>query len=118
MCGNTNGFLLFSTFTSLCQPFIAQKRKVGAQSIVVKKVATETEFSGCNILYIPEYKSGKIDEIVVATTVDSRDEPLEKICKKLQVPCFRGSEEDVLLVEKFLREEEELIRYSQKVKKT
>ena len=42
---------------------IAQKRKVGAQSIVVKKVATVTEFSGCNILYIPEYKSGKIDEI-------------------------------------------------------
>ncbi len=42
---------------------IAQKRKVGAQKIVVRKVATSAEFSGCNILFIPEYKSGKINEI-------------------------------------------------------
>ena len=42
---------------------IAQKRKVGNQNIVVKKIDSSTDFAKCNILFIPEYKSGKIAEI-------------------------------------------------------
>lgn len=37
-----------------------------------------------------------IDTIVVATTVNSTDDPIEELCNKLGVRCFRGSEDDVL----------------------
>jgi len=39
----------------------------------------------------------KIDEIVIATTVNSLDNAIEKLAKQIGVFCFRGSEEDVLL---------------------
>jgi len=39
----------------------------------------------------------KIDEIVIATTVNSLDDPIDELAKKLNIECFRGSEEDVLL---------------------
>lgn len=38
----------------------------------------------------------KIDKIVVATTDKKADNRIEKLCKKIQIDCFRGSEEDVL----------------------
>lgn len=41
-------------------------------------------------------RSRFIDEIVVATTINSDCDPLERLAKKLDVGCFRGSEEDVL----------------------
>ncbi len=41
-------------------------------------------------------KSKYIDEIVVATTVNSDCQPIEDLAKKLGVGYFRGSEEDVL----------------------
>lgn len=34
--------------------------------------------------------------VVIATTVNAADEPVEKLGKRLAVPCFRGSENDVL----------------------
>ncbi|MBU1694401.1 MAG: glycosyltransferase family protein [Verrucomicrobia bacterium] len=37
-----------------------------------------------------------LDRTVVATTVSAQDDPLEKLCARLGVPCFRGSEDDVL----------------------
>jgi spore coat polysaccharide biosynthesis protein SpsF len=37
-----------------------------------------------------------IDEIVVATTVNAVDQPIVDLAAKLEVGCFRGSEEDVL----------------------
>jgi spore coat polysaccharide biosynthesis protein SpsF len=37
-----------------------------------------------------------IDELVVATTVDSKDNPVVELCERLKVPYFRGSENDVL----------------------
>jgi spore coat polysaccharide biosynthesis protein SpsF len=37
-----------------------------------------------------------IDEIVVATTTNTADEPIVQLCDKLRVGCFRGSEDDVL----------------------
>ena len=37
-----------------------------------------------------------IDEIVVATTVNAADQPIVDLAAKLEVGCFRGSEEDVL----------------------
>jgi hypothetical protein len=43
---------------------IAQKKRVGAQPIVVRQVGTYTEMKGCNILYVPENRSAKIEEIV------------------------------------------------------
>ena len=36
------------------------------------------------------------DEIVIATTINDTDQPIVDLCKKLDVRCFRGSEEDVL----------------------
>ncbi len=38
----------------------------------------------------------RLDEIVVATTNNSRDDVLETLAHGLRVGCFRGSEEDVL----------------------
>lgn len=38
----------------------------------------------------------KINKIVIATTTERRDSRIEKICKKIKIDCFRGSEDDVL----------------------
>jgi spore coat polysaccharide biosynthesis protein SpsF len=40
-------------------------------------------------------RSRHIDEIVVATTVNTTDDPIVKLAEKLGVRCFRGSEFDV-----------------------
>ncbi len=36
------------------------------------------------------------DDLVIATTENEADEPIVELCRKLQVPYFRGPEEDVL----------------------
>ncbi len=41
-------------------------------------------------------RSQKIQSIVVATTVNKTDDPIDLLAQKLGVGCFRGSEEDVL----------------------
>jgi spore coat polysaccharide biosynthesis protein SpsF len=41
-------------------------------------------------------ESGVCDEVVVATSTDSGDDPVVKACANLGVPCVRGSEDDVL----------------------
>lgn len=41
-------------------------------------------------------RSKFIDEIVVATTVNTSDDPIVKLCDKIGVSIYRGSEEDVL----------------------
>lgn len=38
----------------------------------------------------------KIDEIVIATTINSRDDAIVEFCLSEKIPFFRGSEEDVL----------------------
>ncbi|MBI3290816.1 glycosyltransferase family protein [Candidatus Falkowbacteria bacterium] len=38
----------------------------------------------------------KVDKIVIATTTDKSDDPVEKLCKKINIDCFRGSTDDVL----------------------
>jgi len=38
----------------------------------------------------------EIDAIVVATTTEKQDDAIEKLCKKIRIDCFRGSNEDVL----------------------
>lgn len=38
----------------------------------------------------------RINKIVVATTESVKDDKIEKLCKKIKVDCFRGSEDDVL----------------------
>ena len=38
----------------------------------------------------------RIDDIVVATTVNAKDDKIEEWCKENNIHCFRGSEEDVL----------------------
>ncbi len=40
--------------------------------------------------------SAKLDDSVVATSLSSEDDPIEKWCGDHGVKCFRGSEEDVL----------------------
>ena len=37
-----------------------------------------------------------IDDIIIATTVNPKDDKIEEWCKAESVKCFRGSEEDVL----------------------
>jgi len=37
-----------------------------------------------------------IDSVLVATTVSAPDDAVERHCRKLSIPCFRGSEDDVL----------------------
>ena len=37
-----------------------------------------------------------LDDIVVATTSSSLDDPIESLCQQLNVTCYRGSESDVL----------------------
>lgn len=41
-------------------------------------------------------RAGKINKIVVATTVNKIDDKTEKLCQQIKVDCFRGSEDDVL----------------------
>lgn len=41
-------------------------------------------------------QSRKIDKIIIATSQDNSNDKVEKICKKVGVSCFRGSEDDVL----------------------
>lgn len=37
-----------------------------------------------------------IDMIIVATTTNKTDDPIEKLCRRMDVECFRGDEHDVL----------------------
>lgn len=37
-----------------------------------------------------------IDDIIVATTTDSKDDTTEEWCKENEIKCYRGSEDDVL----------------------
>ena len=37
-----------------------------------------------------------IDDVIVATTTNVSDDPIYKLCNKINTACFRGSEEDVL----------------------
>ena len=41
-------------------------------------------------------RSRKIDQFVVATSTDPSDDDLEILCRRINVPCFRGSLNDVL----------------------
>lgn len=37
-----------------------------------------------------------VDDVVVATTTGADEDPIAELCNRLQVPCFRGSLQDVL----------------------
>ncbi len=41
-------------------------------------------------------RSERIDRLVVATSMEERDNKLSDLCREKEVPCFRGSLEDVL----------------------
>lgn len=41
-------------------------------------------------------RSGRIDQLVVATSDDSTDDAIETLCRNISVACFRGSLQDVL----------------------
>lgn len=41
-------------------------------------------------------RAKKIDEVVIATTDKAKEDVIENLCKRMNVKCFRGSEEDVL----------------------
>jgi hypothetical protein len=42
---------------------IAQKRKVGSQNIVIKRITDVAQLKDCNIVYVPENRSSKIEEV-------------------------------------------------------
>ena len=42
-------------------------------------------------------RSRRIDEIVIATSIQPQDEEIAELAAQLRVPCYRGSEEDVRL---------------------
>lgn len=60
---------------------------------VLKKVKGKTLLEHC-LLRVQKVNS--IDKIVVATTTNKNDEAIVKLCKKINVSYFRGSEKDVL----------------------
>ena len=41
-------------------------------------------------------RASSLDAIVVATTGNATDDPIQELCNRLRVGCFRGSEENVL----------------------
>ena len=41
-------------------------------------------------------RATRLDDVVVATTVEPRDTPIAQLCEARGWPCFRGSEADVL----------------------
>ena len=46
---------------------------------------------------IERVKNAKtIDNIIIATSDKNRDDPIEKLCKEINIECIRGSEEDLL----------------------
>ena len=45
---------------------IADKKKVGAQTIVIKEFDSPAGLSNCHILFVPENRSAKIDEIMAS----------------------------------------------------
>ena len=42
-------------------------------------------------------KSRLLDDIMVATTVNSEDDPIVELCRRIGCKFYRGSEDDVLL---------------------
>ena len=38
----------------------------------------------------------KVDKIIIATGQGKANDPIEKLCRKIKIDCFRGSEDDVL----------------------
>jgi spore coat polysaccharide biosynthesis protein SpsF len=50
-------------------------------------------------------RASRIDEVVVATTDAASDDEVVTECARLQIPCFRGSEHDVL--DRYLRTAEQ-----------
>ena len=60
---------------------------------VLKGFGNETVLS----LLVKRLKRAKtLDDIVIATTIEKRDDLIHDWCKANSIPCFRGSEEDVL----------------------
>lgn len=47
-------------------------------------------------LLIERLRRSKVDQVVIATTINKADDPIEELARRLGVGCFRGSEEDVL----------------------
>ena len=41
-------------------------------------------------------KTNLVDEIIIATSINSNNDPIENLSKSMDVTCFRGSEDDVL----------------------
>lgn len=41
-------------------------------------------------------RAGNIDALVVATSTENSDEPIEALCRTMDLPCYRGSLSDVL----------------------
>lgn len=41
-------------------------------------------------------KCKNVDHVLVATTIKEEDEKIEKLCQRIHVDCYRGSENDVL----------------------
>ena len=45
---------------------------------------------------IKRVRQSSVSDIVVATTVNAQDDHIVALCERLNIPCFRGSEDDVL----------------------
>lgn len=48
------------------------------------------------VLVFYRVQLSNVDEVIVATSVDKKDDAIAMECKQRYIPCFRGSEDDVL----------------------
>ena len=40
--------------------------------------------------------ASSLDELIIATSINTADDPINDLCDKMNIRCFRGSEEDLL----------------------
>lgn len=81
-----------------CGKFVASIEARCGSSRLPGKVMKEIIGRPMLELMIERVKKAKeVDEVVLATTVNPKDDVLETLAKRMGIACYRGSEEDVLL---------------------
>lgn len=80
------------------RPVIAiLQARMGSSRLPGKALLSLVEGKGALEIMLERVNAAQsVDEVAVATTTSPNDDALAELCKRLNVPCVRGSEEDVL----------------------